>query len=226
MKNSILLLLFFVSISFSKAQSLNGQVLDNTTNEPIEGVHVYTSNQKNVALTNKRGKFRLKIFLEIKENDTIFYSYLGYKIGYTIYSERKRDYDLLLIRDVNKLDEVNLLSNKKLKSFINYSELTPIDKGIYSLGSTLIDDKIYVFGGEETYNLDVVKQAFSDYVYIEGNGDYDLKEVFRGLKDFSEKRKFNSKIKVYDLESDSWAMEEPTTLRRSNHKVIYNKGKV
>ena len=226
MKNQLLLLLIFLSFSISNAQSINGQVIDDTSNQLIEDVHVYTKNQKNVTLTNKKGKFKLKLYSPIKENDTIYYSYLGYKIGHSIYSKNKKNYEMFLVRDVNNLKAIHLISNKQLKSFINYTELSPIDKGLYSLGSTLINNKIYVFGGEETYQLDEGKQAFNNDTSLEIDEDFDLEEIFRGLKDFPDKRSFNSNIKVYDIESDLWTTEEPTTLRRSNHSVIYNDDKI
>ncbi len=226
MRQLLLLFSFLFFSSNLNAQTLVGKVFDNSTQEPIEGVHVYTKNQKNVALTNKKGKFKLRINFPLKESDTIYYSFLGYKIGHSIYSESKDNYDIHLINAVNNLSEVNIIPNKQLKPYISYSTLAPLDKGLYSLGSTIIDNKIYVFGGEETYQLDEFSQAIIDYTNPEVNNDFDIVEALSRLKDFSEKRNFNSKIKVYDLEKDLWEAEEPTTVKRSNHNVVYNNNKV
>lgn len=223
MKNSISLLIFLFSISLVNAQSINGKVLDNETKGLMEGVHVYTQKQKNVTLTNKKGKFKLRFQTEIKENDTIYFSYLGYKVGYTLYKMNKKNYLFYLERDVNNLNTVTIQSNKKLKPFIDYKTLNPMKKGLHSFGSTLIDDKIYVLGGDETYGSKGVSQVLKNYDVVRLDEGMSLAEILSRNKDFSQNETFNSKLSVYDVKLDKWTVQKSEFKKRSNHNINYNK---
>lgn len=52
-----------------------GQVLNDADDRPIEGVHVINLNQVVGTLTNDKGEFSLKA----RVNDTLYFSYLGFK---------------------------------------------------------------------------------------------------------------------------------------------------
>jgi len=63
---------------FSIAQNSKGTVIDKKTNLPIEAVNV-TMSQFNLSMTtNENGIFKLKITTKLQENDTIFFSHIGY----------------------------------------------------------------------------------------------------------------------------------------------------
>lgn len=78
MKKTILFL-FFISFTASLlAQDdliVNGKVINSATEKPIENVHVLNLNQVKGAVTNKRGEFAIQATV----NDTLYFSYLGFK---------------------------------------------------------------------------------------------------------------------------------------------------
>lgn len=79
MKKTLLFIVLIITTSFSFAQTFKGTLLDKKPKTPIEGAHVYLQNSKGGALTNEKGKFILTLPNTIAENDTIYFSHIGYK---------------------------------------------------------------------------------------------------------------------------------------------------
>lgn len=72
----LILLLFFGVIAFAQDGSLiNGTVLNDATDRPLENVNIVNLNTVKGASTNPEGKFSIRASV----NDTLFFSYLGFK---------------------------------------------------------------------------------------------------------------------------------------------------
>ncbi|HZH70077.1 MAG TPA: carboxypeptidase-like regulatory domain-containing protein [Flavobacteriaceae bacterium] len=77
-KIALFLVLFCLTCTvFSQDENATivGQVLNDADDKAIEGVHVINLNQVVGTLTNKKGEFNLKA----RVNDTLYFSYLGFK---------------------------------------------------------------------------------------------------------------------------------------------------
>lgn len=222
MKNHLFLLLLTISFLFSDAQTLTGKVFDSETNEPIVGVHVYTKNQEEVTLTNRNGKFRLKIGKHKSKRDTLYFSHVEYKIAHVLISEIDKNFELSLQKQVNSLDEVSVLSNKQKKSFLKFKTLSPMKKGLFAFDSELINNKIYIVGGQETDEIDGVRSIIEENQIYQVSGGLSLEEMIRRNKELPVKRKLNSDILVYDLTFDKWTEKKQKTKERIGHSINYN----
>ena len=215
MKRTILSLLFLFTIQFSFAQYIKGTVSDGTTKKPLKNVHVYIKNKEQVTLTNTFGKFRLNLSSQIKFNDTIFFSFIGYKTQKLIFSKNKKNYSVSLVKDALKLDNVALVWERKLKPRLHYKKLTPMKRGLFSFGSLLKDDKIYVIGGAASIIIDEMKKSF----------DYDP-ENFEGMvlsgrikpNNFS-REIYRGDLNVYDIKLDTWEVTDKMFRKRAFHNL-------
>ena len=78
MKQLFLLLSIVFVISFSYAQeetTIKGIVISTTTSQPLESVNIVNLNQVKGTSTDDKGAFEIRA----KANDTLHFSYLGYK---------------------------------------------------------------------------------------------------------------------------------------------------
>jgi hypothetical protein len=74
----ILILLLLLSCTFAHAQDdevINGTVLNDATDQPLENVNIVNLNSVRGASTDREGKFTIRASV----NDTLYFSYLGFK---------------------------------------------------------------------------------------------------------------------------------------------------
>ena len=77
-KTKILILLFFMSISFTKAQnSISGNIISSDTQEPIAGVEIYEKNIGKIAQTDTKGFFEFKT---LKKTATLIFFAYNYNV--------------------------------------------------------------------------------------------------------------------------------------------------
>lgn len=209
-----LLLFLFISFSthFSFSQIIDGIVLDIKTNKPIEKVHVYINNLQQGTLTNGRGKFSIKLSSALSNIDTIFFSHIGYKKQAFPFSKNKKKYLIYLTINSNELSEITLVGDKKLNSSLHFNKLTSMKNGLSSFGSVLINDKIYVIGGDASYEIDYFRKAMdwnSDLTFAEtfANGGYYSNQIYKG------------DLLVYNIASDIWETDELKFRKRAFHNL-------
>ena len=93
MKQSYLFgILFFLCFPTFVIAQERGIVLDNPTQTPLGGVNIYLNDKNNGTVTDKNGIFDLNNFQNLRENDTLYFSYVGYytqKITYHTLKENK-----------------------------------------------------------------------------------------------------------------------------------------
>jgi len=71
-----LFLLLVIAPSFAQEEGeINGVVVNDATEEPLENVNIVNLNQVKGTSTGKEGKFKIKAAI----NDTLYFSYLGFK---------------------------------------------------------------------------------------------------------------------------------------------------
>ena len=215
MKNYILPFVLLFSIYFSYAQTIKGVVLDAKTEQPIVGAHVYFNNTNNAALTNKKGKFKLKLPIKKLKNNTIHFSHIGYKNKELIYYKNEKNYSIHLLDENLKLEEVKLLSKKKLKSKIQYKELIPMESELHSFGSLQINNKIYVFGGDKTLHVDAYRKIIDDHPGIS------LGEMLRKARTIINFENYSENLFSYDIESNHWKTENMKLRKRAYHNTVY-----
>jgi len=212
-----LILMLFTFASFG--QNINGVVLDKKKNSPLEGVNIYMINTKEGTTTNNKGEFNLRLKTLINKTDTIYFSAIGYKLkGFTLIELKENNYVVYLLENIEELDPVTIISNKELKSKIHYTKLSSLKGGLFSFGSTLIGDKIYVIGGDASYIEDTAKKAFSYY------GDLGFGEFLKRLRINPSREIFSGKLQIYDIKMDVWTTSSLKFRNRAYNNINYHDG--
>ena len=109
-----ILIIIFLSLNSLKisSQSLNIQIIDSISGQPIPYSNIYFSNN-NGLISNENGSFEL-IKSQLKENDSMHISMLGYKKSSFLINDFN-DTLIKLVQSPIKLSDV-ILTNKKLSS--------------------------------------------------------------------------------------------------------------
>lgn len=198
-----LILVFIFSSNILYAQNTRGIVLEEKSKKPLVNVSVFIDKTGIGTTTNEKGEFHLKYFSEINENDTLIFSSIGYftrKISFSGLKGSK--YVVLLAESVELLDGVTVTSLPHLNLQIKYSKLSSLKGGLYSFGSVLVENKIWVMGGDESY-LPVLQRKPS-FVW----------------------ESYNDKLYIYDILTDKWATSDLQFSKRAYHSVNYYNGRI
>jgi hypothetical protein len=217
---SLILNSLFIFLPFLVfAQNLKGVILTVDTKKPIENANIYFNQKLNGTTSNYKGEFNLKIKEKINGNDTITFSCIGYKSKSYTYSELKaKDYIVYLSEKIESLQQVDIISQRKLKSKINYKELPSLEIGLHSFASILIEDKIYVFGGDESYIKDAAKLAsFKTFGIIE----LKFKDFARRLENGNNWLNYSNELQIFDLTNEIWMTSDLKLRPRAYHTVSF-----
>ena len=220
MKNLLLFLFVSFSTNFLFSQNIDGVVLDVKTNKPIENVHVYIKILEQGTLTNARGKFRIKPSSTLGNIDTIYFSHIGYKKQAFPFSKNKRKYLIYLTTNTNELSEINLVGDKKLNSSLHFNKLTSMKNGLSSFGSVLKNDKIYVIGGDASYELDYYRKMmdYNSYLSINQLSDRYFNQLFSIGRNYSNQI-YKGDLLVYNITLDIWETDELEFRKRAFHNL-------
>jgi len=227
MKNLLILPILFLLISNAYSQSIRGKVFDIKTGKPLEGAHVYVKVNEEGTFTNEKGKYNLKLKSRINKNEIIYFSHVGFVLKSFTYVELKeKDFSVKLDFDQINLEEINVVAPFKLKPRIRYKKLASMESGLHSFASTLVDDKIYVFGGDGTHEIDALKQVFENHPATgqpgAGSNAYrDLIYRARSL-DLLSLKHYNDNLFIYDIKLDRWSTNEAKFRKRAYHNTIYS----
>lgn len=201
------------------SQRIKGVILDAESNNPIKDVHIFINEKSVTTTSNFNGKFRINVNNSLSGKDTIHITHIGYE------SKKipliKNDLLIYLEPNSNKLTEVNLVS-RKFKSELIYNRLSPMKNRLYSFGSILKGDKIYVFGGNSSYGINNFRKV------AENNPDLDFKDFLKkaGLNPNYSLSVFNGDMQVYDIKTDTWRKDTLKLRKRANHSVVANNNKI
>ncbi len=210
-----LTLIFVFSAFISFAQYTRGMVLEEASKKPLAGVSVFINKTGIGTTTNENGEFRLKYPAEKNSNDTIIFSSVGYASKKLTFTELKENgYLVLLAESIQLLNEVTIISDRKLKLQVSYTRLAPLKDGLYSFGSVLTGDKIYVIGGDESNE--------------DGPGYKSISFVGNNLKmnSYFSWQNYTDKLQVYDIPSDKWTTSNLKFSKRAYHNINYYNGRI
>jgi len=222
MKKFVLFLIFSFSTFFSFSQYIEGKVLDAQTNNPIEGVNVYMKGINRGTVTNEKGIYYLKFPYEIVKNDIIRFSHVAYKELEVPYIQKKKNYSVNLLIDLKKLDEVNVSINRNLKKTISYKKLSSMKNAVHSFGSCLKDGKIYIVGGDVSFDYNNLKKIL----------DNDYQDPDRMFEQFImnghnyNKEGYSGDLQTYDIDDNIWIKSKSIFKKRAYHNLNYYNNKI
>ncbi|MET3026192.1 carboxypeptidase-like regulatory domain-containing protein [Flavobacterium sp. UW10123] len=211
----IVILLPFIT----NAQTISGIVKSESTNLPIGDANLYALRAQTGTITNDSGEFLLN---KVKANDTIQVSHIGYnptKIAIT--DLKKSNFIILLKEDIETLNNVEVTNHQaKLKSKLDFTKLESLNNVLYSFGSTVINGKIYITGGdtsEEENALNILKER-----NISSDNDPNFEKKYRDLLQLNVAKKFYKEdLLIYDPKTDVWEKSDTKFKRRAYHNINY-----
>lgn len=212
----VVLVIFFFSFSAS-AQNDKGRVLDSNYKKPLSGVNIYVKDKKIGTTSNDSGFFYLNNFDKLNENDTIYFSYIGFTTQKVSFSNLKlNSFIVFLSENFQNINEVKIILNQTLKSQIQYKRLTSLNEGLYSFGSLMLGNSIYIIGGNSSCESNEALRAYSLY------GEDFLKKI---KPDFSWQN-YIGRMYIYDILSDKWIYSNIKFNKRAFHNINYYDGKI
>ena len=138
LRNTLLFYIFLISNFSLNSQSLNIQIIDSLTGQPVPYSNVYFSNN-NGLISDESGSFEL-VKSQLSQNDSMYVSMMGYKKR-SFYINDFNDTIIKLAQTPIKLSGV-FLTNKKLSSEEIISNVIQNIEKNYERGFT--ENKIYL----------------------------------------------------------------------------------
>tara|TARA_R110002096_G_scaffold425378_2_gene633981 strand:+ start:14968 stop:16338 length:1371 start_codon:yes stop_codon:yes gene_type:complete len=210
-------LILFLSTYTFFGQNIEGKVIDAETKDPIENVSVYFKNLAIGTTTNKKGYFSLKTDSDYKTLYSISFSIIGYYgKSITFTKLKKNNFIINLSKKTEQLEEVRLLSNRKLKKEIPFKKLAPLKNGVHSFGSLLVDDKIYLIGGDGSFLEDTGKKALLEIQTIP-NATFD--DLLRRMRINPTYENYMDKLQTYNITNNTWEKSEFKFRKRAYHNI-------
>lgn len=222
MKKLALLFIFLLSIGVS-AQKVKGIILDLETNQPIHDVHIQAG--KDIIVTNKKGKFSFKA--PKNWNRTLFLSHVSYEEKELKY-EKDEKLTIYLVKERTNLQEVFVVGNKG-ETKLKFTELPDMPSRVHSFASVIQEDKIYVFGGNKSFEVDFRKalRETMDMGLVDVNiGAMDpMAFFFRRVSRIRSFLAHSGDMYSYNIKTKRWEVEDLELRKRANHSatIIGNK---
>ncbi|OQX98112.1 MAG: hypothetical protein B6I20_11470 [Bacteroidetes bacterium 4572_117] len=220
MKKIILLFALSLTSLISFSQHINGMVLDKETNKPLEGVHVYINTTDIGTLTNDKGTFYLKLPPNIRKKDVICFSYVGYKTLEIPYSKIKNKHQIYLNRNIINITEIKLSQKRKLNTKLPYTKLASMKIGLHSFGSILNDNKIYVVGGDASFEINGFQQTMAE------SSNMSFKELLKKASSNYSNHTYKANLLTYDIDLNKWEIDKLKFRKRAYHNLNYYNNKI
>lgn len=222
------LLSIFLSFVYASsfAQTIRGKVLSEKK-MPLSEASIYIKKLQKGVSTNSKGEFRIKIKKRVSEKDTLVFSYIGFKAQRISLKDLKAlNYIVVLESKAFTLDEISISTkNKKLKTYLEYTKLPAMEKGLYSFASVLADNKIYVSGGDTSSKFDAVNNALSLDKYS-SRPLVEFSQILQEVGRVSLGEFYNDILYAYNLETGTWEKSSLKLIKRAYHNMHYYDGKL
>lgn len=215
-----LLFIFFLFPLLVISQNIKGIVFSEENNLPIENTNVFALSSKAGTATNIKGEFSITLLPKFKNDEILEFSSIGYvTTRISLNNLTEQNFKVLLEEDVENLSGVTVSANQKLtlKSKLSFKKLTPLKDPVFAFGSFLKDDKIYVIGGNASFESDPFKK-----VRLE-KPDFSLKDYLDELRQATTLFYYKGDFSIYNIKTDTWEVSDLKFKKRAFHNIhFYN----
>jgi len=211
-----LLLIFILIPFFSISQNINGEVFSQKENFSIENTNVFALSSKVGTITDQNGKFSLKLLPQFKNDEILEFSHIGFtSLKVRLEDLKKANFTIFLVNEVENLSELTITANHqlKLKSKLSFNKLAPLKFPIFSFGSFLKDDKIYVIGGNGSREADSWKKVTAE------KAAPTLKDLQDELSRNSTFLFYEGDFSTYNIKTDTWEDSPIKFIKRAYHNT-------
>lgn len=215
-----LLYIFLLIPLFSTAQNFTGAVFS-VNNDALENVNISAISSKTGSITNKNGEFSITILSKFKSDEILEFSHLGYITArFSINYLKSQNFKIHLQENVENLSGLTIISNLKLKPKLEFSVLKNLRYPIYSFGSFLKDDKIYVSGGDPFPDINYLEKGRSE------RADYTLTDYLARAEYTYAKPHYKKFLLTYDIKNNLWETAMLKLKPRAYHNMLYYKNSI
>lgn len=211
------ILLFFILIPFfSISQNITGEVISKKDGLPIENTNVFALSSKVGTITDQNGKFSLKLLSQYKNDEVLEFSHIGFtSLKIRLEDLKKAKFTVFLANQVENLSELTIAANHQLKlqSKLTFNKLAPLKFPLFSFGSFLQNDKIYVIGGNGSREEDSWKKVTAE------KADPTLKDFQNELSRNATFQFYKGNFFTYNITADSWEDSPIKFIKRAHHNV-------
>lgn len=225
LKTNNLLIIFFLLLLItvnSYGQNFFGKVLDRNSKKPLEKVSVYLTENKIIGTaTNKVGEFSLHYRFSFKKKDSITFSIIGYKTHkVSIASLKEKINTIFLTRSTKTLEEISIITKKK-QSRLSYKKVGSLKSGNSSFTSKLLDDKLYISGGDKT----LIEDSFKKAVDRAGEGVMFLTEeaISKEWSPSLNYKSYSDALFIFSLDSNTLKKTTIKLDNRAYHQMNFHK---
>ena len=213
-----LLLIFILFPLLSIAQNINGTIVSKSTNLPLENTNILALSSKVGTISDENGKFSLKLLSKFNDDEVLEFSHIGYvttRISLSYLA--KQSLIVSLEENIENLSDVIIPADQKLQSKLSFTQLTSLKHLIFSFGSLLQDDKIYVSGGDAYPEINQLEKARAE------KADMDMVKFLSEEQYTSAKRHYKQDLCIYDIQTDTWEFSKLKLQNRAYHNIhFYN----
>ena len=212
MKKLLYIFLFCPIITF--AQNSKGIVLSGN-NEPIANVNIFSVSNKIGTITNEKGEFSTTSFSNLKADEELEFSHIGYKtVKFSMRYLSKKKFKINLEESIQNLQEVTITSSK-LKTNLSFKILAPLKSAVFSFGSFLKDDKIYVSGGDAYIEVDFLEKNRAE------KAGYEITDYLVDPYSVSKKKYYEKHLSIYNIKTNIWEEFNLRLKPRGYHNLHY-----
>lgn len=136
--NKLLFLVLMLPFSVLSQSTLNGTVLEESSNQPLPGVNVTVEGTQNGTSTDFDGKFTLT---NIKQGDRIVFSYIGFSDFSVIYSGQA-NISVSMQEDSSELDEVVVIGYGTVAKKDATGSVTSVTAKDFNKGAIISADQL------------------------------------------------------------------------------------
>jgi hypothetical protein len=140
-----LLLVLYNSNCYSQEKVINGEIKDIENKTLLQYVNIGIANKGVGTVSNSNGKFSLRLNEKVKGNDTITFSYIGYKTKKIILTELNQSNNIVELEpEINNLNEivVKFVKPKPKKIGRNSKGFGLMHYNFYSYYEKNVDDRL------------------------------------------------------------------------------------
>lgn len=216
-----LLLIFILFPLLSIAQNINGSIVSTNSNLPLENTNVFALSSKVGTISDENGKFSLKLLAKYNSDEILEFSHIGYTTTRISLSYlAKQNFIVTLEENIENLSDVIIPADQKLQSKLSFTTLTSLKHLIFSFGSFLQDDKIYVSGGDAYPEINHLEKARSE------KADMDMVKFLSEEQYTSAKRHYKKDLCIYDIKTDTWKTSKLKLQNRAYHNIHFYKNSI
>lgn len=198
-----LIIIIFTFFSCSNSYGQNGKIIDSKSQMPISNVNIYTYDFKYTATSDKNGKFDISNLSPIHV-DTIHFSHVGYKsLSISYMTLKKKKFQICMEEKNEELNNITITSAQKdMHTHLVSHKLPPMPFAAYNYGSILLNEKVYIIGGDASFfNRKGVKES-------------SLINQWIGFLPY---------MQIYDIKKKYWIISKKKFRKRAYHTVAaYN----